>query len=258
MGDRMRVADQWYETIRFADDVTLIRELHVAEWLRCNIWHVRGRDRDLIVDTGFGLRPLAEAVSRLAERPVVAIATHSHFDHSGGLHQFAHRMCHHAEASILTAPTRDETLVSAGFVRAETFSAAPYEGFDWRDYEVKPAAPTALLDEGDVIDLGDRVFRVLHLPGHSPGSIGLWEEATGTLFSGDAIYNGEMIDTIWHSDPEIYLATMERLRSIPAETVHGGHFRSFGREKMLEIIDAFLAGGMRLGDTRAWTDAQTG
>lgn len=254
----MQVAENWYKTIDVGDGVTLIREAHVARWVRCNIWHVRGRDRDLIVDTGFGLRPLAEAVARLAERPVIAIATHSHFDHSGGLHQFSHRLCHHAEAPILTAPTLDETLVSAGFVRAETFSALPYKGFDWRDYEVKAAAPTALIDEGDVIDLGDRAFRVLHLPGHSPGSVGLWEEATKTLFSGDAIYNGEMIDTIYHSDPEVYMATMERLRAIPAEKVHAGHFKSFGREKMQEIAEAFLAGGMRLGDTHAWTDAQTG
>ena len=47
---------------------------------------------------------------------------------------------------------------------------------------------TRALDEGDVIDLGDRVFKVLHLPGHSRGSIGLLEEATGVFFSGDVIY----------------------------------------------------------------------
>jgi len=41
--------------------------------------------------------------------------------------------------------------------------------------------------DGDIIDLGDRAFEVLHLPGHSPGSIALFEAATKTLFSGDAI-----------------------------------------------------------------------
>ncbi len=55
---------------------------------------------------------------------------------------------------------------------------------------ITPAPATRLLAEGEAIDLGDRHFEVLHLPGHSPGSIGLWEEATGIFFSGDAIYDG--------------------------------------------------------------------
>ena len=53
---RLQVAETWYETEAFSDDITLIRESHVAQWLRCNIWHVRGRDRELIIDTGMGLR----------------------------------------------------------------------------------------------------------------------------------------------------------------------------------------------------------
>jgi glyoxylase-like metal-dependent hydrolase (beta-lactamase superfamily II) len=51
-----------------------------------------------------------------------------------------------------------------------------------------------------VIDLCDRVFEVLHLPGHSPGSIGLWERQTGTLFSGDAIYDGPLLDELRDSN----------------------------------------------------------
>jgi glyoxylase-like metal-dependent hydrolase (beta-lactamase superfamily II) len=50
--------------------------------------------------------------------------------------------------------------------------------------------------EGDEVDLGDRCFEVIHLPGHSPGSIGLWEESSGTLFSGDAIYDGPLLDEL--------------------------------------------------------------
>ena len=81
----LKIASQWYETIPFSDGVTLIRELHVAPWLRCNIWHVRGRDRDLIIDTGMGLRPFKTELASLLDQPVTAVVTHSHFDHSGGL-----------------------------------------------------------------------------------------------------------------------------------------------------------------------------
>ena len=51
------------------------------------------------------------------------------------------------------------------------------------DYRIAPAPLTRILDEGDVIDLGDRSFTVLHLPGHSFGCIGLYDERDGLLFS---------------------------------------------------------------------------
>ena len=56
------------------------------------------------------------------------------------------------------------------------------------------APATRLIDEGDVIDLGDRIFEVLHTPGHSEGEILLWEAFTGILFSGDMIYDGDLIN----------------------------------------------------------------
>ena len=43
---------------------------------------------------------------------------------------------------------------------------------------------------GDVIDLGDRAFEVIHTPGHSPGGIGLLERKTGIFLSGDIVYDG--------------------------------------------------------------------
>jgi len=250
------VARDWYETRSVGDGITLIRERHMAHWLRCNIWHVRGRDRDLVVDTGMGLRPLTREVATLAGRPLTAIMTHSHFDHSGGLHEFAERCGHAAEAEVMAAPTSANTVADGGFVRAEAFLALPWEGFRHESYFVRPAPLTRLLDEGDVIDLGDRMFRVFHLPGHSPGSIALWEAATGILFSGDVVYDGAIIDDLFHSDAGVLAESMARLKELPVSVVHGGHFGSFGREQMIAIIDEYLAGGRQLGDPEAWIAAQ--
>ena len=123
----------------------------------------------------------------------------------------------------------------------EFLTALPYEGFDPDAHVLEPAAPTWVVEEGDIIDLGDRVFEVLHFPGHSPGSIGLWEAVTGTLFSGDAIYDGPLLDNIPGSDIDDYIRTMERLRALPITVVHGGHEPSFGRGRLIEICDRYLA-----------------
>ena len=250
-----QVALDWYQTENLGEGVTLIRERYVADWLRCNIWHLRGRDRDLLVDAGMGLRPLKLEVPLLTEKPVLAVASHCHFDHIGGSHEFDTRLGHAAEAEIMAAPTNETTAVGA-FVRAETFSALPYEGFTPESFAVRPAPLTGYLDEGDVLDLGDRVFKVLHLPGHSPGSIALFEAATGILFSGDIVYNGALYDSVYHSDPALYRESLIRLSELPVTVVHGGHYGSFGAARLAEIIDGYLAGGQRMADAAAWIEGQ--
>jgi glyoxylase-like metal-dependent hydrolase (beta-lactamase superfamily II) len=111
---------------------------------------------------------------------------------------------------------------------------------DLTDYAVTACTPTRVLADGDLVDLGDRTFEVLHLPGHSPGSIGLWDEERGVLFSGDAVYDGPLLDFGEDSDVEAYCRTMERLRTLPVTVVHGGHEPSFGRERLVELCEAYL------------------
>ena len=125
-------------------------------------------------------------------------------------------------------------------VEGTLLDALPAPGYDPRAYRVRPAAPTRLLAEGDAVDLGDRCFEVLHLPGHSPGSIGLWEAATGTLFSGDAVYDGTLLDGLADSDRAAYVRTMRRLLELPVSVVHAGHCESFGRERLRELAAAYL------------------
>ncbi len=250
------VAAHWYQSETLADGVTRIHETHVAGWLRCNIWQVHGRDRDLVIDTGTGVRPLTTEVLSLAGKPLTAIVTHTHFDHMGGLHEFEERCGHRAEADISAHPNLANTAADTGFVRAETFTALPFEGFTHERYTLTPAPLTRLLDEGDVIDLGDRVFQVLHLPGHSPGSIALYERATRLLFSGDVVYDGDLFDTVYHSDRALYRESLARLRELPVSTVHGGHYASFGAQRLREVIDEYLAGGRTIVDEQAWIARQ--
>ena len=78
-------------------------------------------------------------------------------------------------------------------------------------------------------------------PGHSPGGIALFEKKTGTLLSGDIVYDGPLIDDAYHSDPSDYLATLARMRDLPVAIVHGGHFPSFGATRYRQLIDEYLA-----------------
>ena len=130
----------------------------------------------------------------------------------------------------------------AGYAIPDLFiDAVPLAGVPATIIDLGPAPVTRVLDDGDIVDLGDRSFEVLHLPGHSPGSIGLWEASTGILFAGDAAYDGPLLDELEGSNIDAYVATMHRLRCLPVTVVHGGHERSFGRERLIEICDHYLA-----------------
>ncbi len=232
-------AGAWYQTRKIDDDITHIEEPYIKPFYRCNIWHVRGREHDMLVDSGMGVVSLRAQVEQLAKRPIVAVASHTHFDHIGCHHEFAERAVHAAEAELIASPGRRETLVEP-YVTDDIFTALPPNNYSSQAYAVRPAPATRILDDGDLIDLGNRCFEVLHTPGHSPGSIMLFERDSGVLLSGDTIYDGPLIEDAYHSNIDRYIASMQRILDLPVRVVHGGHFQSFDGKRYRELIRAFL------------------
>ncbi len=232
-------ADDWFRVRRLDDGVTWIDEPFIREFYRCNLWHLRGRDRDLLVDSGWGLVSLREHVPLITERPLIAVASHTHFDHIAGHHEFAERWVHRAEAAILANPTRASTLADP-YASDEAFDALPPLPYSATTYAVKSAPATRLLEDNDVIDLGDRTLEVIHTPGHSPGGVALFEHATGILFSGDIVYDGPLIEDCPGSDMADYVRSMRRLLALPVRVMHGGHFPSCSGEHLRTIIAEWL------------------
>jgi glyoxylase-like metal-dependent hydrolase (beta-lactamase superfamily II) len=254
----LKPGESWFASEPLAADITRLWEPHVDLLLRANLFYVQGRDADLLVDSGCGVAPLRPALLQLGlldqTRRVIAVATHSHFDHVGGLHEFSERIAHPAEEALITEPNGEATLLASAIpvtiqqqlaeagmpVPDVLIDAVPEPSFDPSSYAIVAAAITQLVDEGDILDLGDRRFEVLHLPGHSPGGIGLFESNTGVLFSGDAVYDGPLLDQFPDADIGAYCETMRRLRELPVTVVHGGHDPSFGRARLVEIADGYL------------------
>jgi glyoxylase-like metal-dependent hydrolase (beta-lactamase superfamily II) len=237
----MRVAGgaNWYRTERIAHDVTLIEEHHIKPFYRCNMWHLRGRDRDLLLDSGLGHFSLRRHVSLVSEKPVVCVASHTHFDHIGCHHEFSDRRVHAAEADILARPDRALTL-AATYADERMFDALP--GAEPSTYEGPARRPTK---DGDALTSDG--LEVIHTPGHSPGGIALWERKTGILLSGDIVYDGPLILDTYHADLSDYDTSMARLERLPVEIVHGGHFPSFGHDRLKELIREYRKGRREAG-----------
>jgi glyoxylase-like metal-dependent hydrolase (beta-lactamase superfamily II) len=197
----------------------------------------------MLVDSGMGVVSLRSQVPLVTERALTAVASHTHYDHIGCHHEFADRVVHRNEANLLARPTRQNTLAES--VDYSIFDRLPPAPYLATTYAVRQAPATRIVTDGDVIDLGDRHFEVIHTPGHSPGGIALWEATTGILFSGDIHYDGPLGEDLYHSDPADYLRSMKRLHDIPVRVVHGGHYPSFDGPRHRALI-------------RSWLDARGG
>ena len=234
------VADIWYGVDDHGQGVWRLREVHIDPFLAGNIWLVLGRERALAVDSGTGMRSPVPLVEALSDRPVLAVALNCFYDHAGGLHHFAERACHGSDAPAIAEPN-GKTSESDEFVSDSMFSALPEAGYRASDYRMRGAAPTQLLEEGDVIDLGDQRIEVLHTPGMTPGSLCLWERETGSLFTSDTMYDDPRDRGLNPPDPAAFAQSLERLRELPVSRVYGGHFGPLSLTRMHEIIDGHFA-----------------
>lgn len=230
----------WFEARVLAPGITRIREPHVHEFFRANLYRIEGEDFGIQLDFGVGLRPLTE-VSPSTGRPILAIASHAHVDHVGSFHLYPRRAGHRLEAHAFATMNDAGTLASEFTGIGGAVTALPVAGWTMAGFALEPAPLTELLDEGDRIDLGKRAFTVLHLPGHSPGSIGLLDEASGDFFSADAIYDEGLVDDIPGADVEAYLRTMRRLADLDVGRVYAGHGETMDRKQMRVVALAYIA-----------------
>jgi glyoxylase-like metal-dependent hydrolase (beta-lactamase superfamily II) len=245
------VAANWYAADRVDDTVTRITEPHVHEMVSANTWHVRGRDRDVFVDCGLGVASLRAGRPELFAREPAVVLTHGHLDHMGSAHEFTERWAHPAEPvaspppGSLRGPALAAELGLAEPLPALLIDAVPGPGYRPGDYRLRAAPVTRPLANGEVVDLGDRAFVVQHLPGHTPGSIALFDAGDGTLFTGDVVYDGVLLDDIVGADRDQYRQSLRRLLDLPVRLVHPGHGPSFGPDRLHEIIGGYLGARRR-------------
>ncbi|NXK88828.1 MBLC2 protein, partial [Formicarius rufipectus] len=192
---------------------------------RANIWLVRGSQRDVVIDAGLGLRSLPEYLrdaglltppEGAGPRPLLAVATH-----------------------------RGDNYEAVTWLSEREVARPPRPGWSARQFRVLPVRPSQLLQEGDVISLGDRQLTVMHMPGHSRGSICLHDKDRKILFSGDVVYDGSMIDWLPYSRISDYVASCQRLMELVdrglVEKVLPGHFNIFGAERLYRLASNYIS-----------------
>jgi len=208
----------WFTVDKIDNNTYIISEYR--HWEETHCYLINGTEQSLLIDTGLGICNIHDVIVKLTNQPVIAVATHIHWDHIGGHKYFPNFYAHSAEldwlngAFPLTAATIRDMVVD----RCDLPT-----GFDVSTYTMFQGTPTKVLKDGDKIDLGGRTIEVLHTPGHSPGHMCFWEPAKGYLFTGDLVYKDTLFAYYPSTDPTAYLDSLERIAALPVKKVFPAH-----------------------------------
>jgi hydroxyacylglutathione hydrolase len=148
--------------------------------IQCNcIIMIDDRSRDaIVVDPGDEIDTIASALQDLKANVVAAIATHAHIDHVGAIAELKQRtkaptMLHEADL-----PLYENIAAQASWLGVPTPKVTKIDKF---------------LKGGEVLNFGAHVLRVIHTPGHSPGSVSfVVDSEPETILSGDTLFAGSI------------------------------------------------------------------
>lgn len=212
--------------VRRMDLVEVLPQLHMFRFPIGQAYLWRDGTELTLIDAGDvnAASAIEEAVRGLGHDPASIariVVTHGHRDHYGAAQELADR--HGAEilAHRLDAPV----------IRGEEEVGEPVL-LDWERplYElaltVPPAPPTRVdteLSDGETLPFGGGA-RVVHSPGHTPGSIGVHLPGHGVLFTGDCVAGvGQVMLGVFNIDREQAAASFRRLAALEPATVCFGH-----------------------------------
>lgn len=205
-------------------DATTYAISEYGHWEEPHCYLLIGSDEAVLIDTGLGVESIREQVEKITSLPVLAIITHGHWDHIGGVNEFSQVAIHKADSDWLEKglPIPDGE-IQENFALAPTTKPLP-ETFDLQAYTTPRVKPTMILEGGETIDLGERKIQIIHTPGHSPGSVCIYEPGRGYLFTGDTLYKGTLYMNYKSTDPILFAESIHRLSKLkPMKRILPGH-----------------------------------
>lgn len=184
--------------------------------IQTNCYIVSTKQKDcLIFDPGEEAAFLVKEIRKQQLKPLAIFLTHAHFDHIGAVDELRETFnipvyIHKEETSWLTDPMKN--------------GSAKYA--ELPNYILKPVAPEHVLTEEQTFEIGDFTFRIVHTPGHSPGSVSYIFDDEHFAIVGDTLFEGSVgrTDLIGGSMKVLLNAIHTKLLTLPEDTIiYPGH-----------------------------------
>lgn len=165
-----------------------------------------GAEKALLIDSGYGLLDLPTLIREITDKPVTLVNTHGHLDHANGSWQFERAYLRSEDLEVYRDHADPELLKKSFRGKADPKRLNAMIASN--------PAQMMILDDIRGFDLGERSITVIHMPGHTRGSVCLLDEVNHAAFTGD-----NLCRSIWLSLPEStsvgeYKSVLEALLSV--------------------------------------------
>jgi glyoxylase-like metal-dependent hydrolase (beta-lactamase superfamily II) len=225
---------------------------------------VLGDERTLVVDAGLPESPEEALLPLLSsrgatERPVVLLLTHPDADHRGGAAVLRDALPqldiwgHELDAAQLSDPEVALAERYLAFAASDGVGPAPDRLERMRARLGRPIRLDRALAGNEDVELGGRRAQILHVPGHSPGSLAAWLPEDATVLIGDAamgrgipFVDGSLMYPPMYAPPAVYMATIARLEDLRPSLILSGHEPPLEGEAAMRYLDESRAAANRI------------
>ncbi|WP_010095543.1 MBL fold metallo-hydrolase [Ornithinibacillus scapharcae] len=218
----MKIKDSWF-TVQQIDETTFAISEY-GHWEKVHSFLLIGKEKAALIDTGLGIDNIKRITDQLTDLPIIVITTHVHADHIGGHGLYETILVHEAEEDWLINGIKGLSIERIRHDIGRDITKPTPTEFNPNTYTPYTGQPTAILSDGDLIDLGDRLLTIFHTPGHSPGHICVLDNDREYLFTGDLLYVDTPIYAFYPTtDPEELLNSLEKISYLQVAKIFGAH-----------------------------------
>ncbi|NLI52909.1 MAG: MBL fold metallo-hydrolase [Clostridiales bacterium] len=224
-------SDGWYTASNIKEGVWAIDDNG-----QDNFYAVLGKERSLMIDTGFGAGDLGALTQKLSHKPWFAVNTHCDFDHCLGNDFFNTVYIGPGDIDTLNN-TNPELIRKRLWIDPEINKTDRNWGPGVELGGTRAKQKTLLLEDGQSFDLGGRTVTAYHIPGHSVGSMCFIDDKSRTCFMGDMYVPLQEWNELWcHMDRctsvAVILNSINRVRGLKSkfDLIVSGHGSNYALE----------------------------
>ena len=218
-------------------------------YVQSGVYLIRGRGENMLVDTGNWTLPehangMGEFLVKLLDKEKndlkYIFITHFHYDHTGNAAMLKKRYGAQVIAHPLDRPVIEDPMIVTRADNLTRFGTTPEEvlaDFNLRDGESLglsdpeivrrywnfPVEVDLEVNDGDILDVGGLKLSVIHLPGHCPGMVGIYNESTGSLYSADVLHYPTPLGPAPIGDAKAHWNSIQRCLDLKPKLLLEGH-----------------------------------